>query len=243
MPKNTLTSTRQDEGTPEAATDHPAVPAVIRAHSFELVDKDSNARAQFGFGDDTGELAQLVLLDPSGEPRVGMTCDGNGAGVGLLGKNGLRMVLMSGYTDEGNDASVALELFDAKGESQFSVMVSETGAVTMAGWAGWANERLQKADVAGDALRLLASEVSGFMRPGDRVVNEEDDEVMQKLAAAMHEAGREERSAFIQECSEADTRLAAVEAQAVRIEGLMGEIRQLVGKVVRTHHKFPTGPT
>ena len=230
--ENATRSTTSDAGAADrpATSSQAAVPDVIRAHSFELVDKDGNARAQFGFGDDSGELAQIVFRDPAGEARVGMTCDGNGAAVGFLGKNGLRMALMSGYTDEGNDALVALELFDAKGESQFTVMVDEAGGVTMDGWAGWANERLQKADVAGDALRLLASEVSGFMRPGDRVVNEEDDEVMQKLTAAMHEAGREERSAFIQECSDTDTRLAAVEAQTVRIEGLMGEIRQLVAQ-------------
>ena len=226
MTDNTPTQTR-----PDAAADSPdSVPDVIRAHSFELVDKDGKARAQFGFDDDSAELAQIVFLDPAGEPRVGMTCDGNGAGVGLLGKNGLRMVLMSGYTDEGNDASVALELFDAKGKSQFTVMVDEAGGVTMDGWAGWANERLQKADVTGDALRLLACEVAGFMRPEDRVVDEAEDEVMQKLAAGMHKAGREERAAFIQECSDAHTRLAAVEAQAVRIEGLMGEIRQLAAQ-------------
>lgn len=232
--ENATRSTTSNAGAADrpATSSQAAVPDVIRAHSFELVDKDGKARAQFGFDDDSAELAQIVFLDPAGEPRVGMTCDGNGAGVGLLGKNGLRMALMSGYTDEGNDASVALELFDAKGESQFSVMVSETGTVTMAGWAGWANERLQKADVAGDALRLLASEVSGFMRPGDRVVNEEDDEVMQKLAAAMHEAGREERSAFIQECSGVDARVARLEEQTVRIEGLLAEIRVLAEKVL-----------
>lgn len=39
---------------------------------------------------------------------------------------------MSGYTADGDDASATLELFDAKGKSQFMVTVSESGAVHLA---------------------------------------------------------------------------------------------------------------
>lgn len=70
---------------------HDAVPDIIRAHSFELVDHEGDARAQFGFGNESGDLAQIVFLDPSGETRLGMTCGGEGAAVGFVGKNGLRM--------------------------------------------------------------------------------------------------------------------------------------------------------
>ncbi len=181
------------------------VPDVIRAHSFELVGRDGNARARIGFSGEDGEVAEIVFLDPFGNPRVGMTCDRDGAGIGFLGNNGLRMMLLSSFTDDGDDVAVSLELTDAQGESQFMVTVSGTGGVTLGGWLGWANERLKDSQTTGDALKLLASEVSGFMRNGDRVVGDESDSDMRKLTDYMYEKGREERQALIEILAASDS--------------------------------------
>ena len=183
------------------ATARPApdtVPEVIRAQSFEVVDRDGNTRAQFGLvpeEDGSDDLTQVVFFGVDGRPRAGITCDPEGAAIVLFDNNGGgRMMMATGLTD----GSVVFELMDGEDKAQFSVIVDAGGAVLMDGWSGWANEQLRKNEAVGDALKALAARVNGFMDEDDDGVTGEEDDVIRRLCAGMRRRGRADRAALLE---------------------------------------------
>lgn len=162
------------------------IPETIRAREIILVDRNGTERAQIGFVDDDHDMVQLALAGPDGNPTVAVTADDSGPSIGLVGENGLRMMLAMGPRSEN---AVIFEIKNGEGEDQFLIRLPSEGALEMAGWPGWANERLNElAGVTQPALRMLAAEFRGLVGQEHRSADGEDED-FGKIAAALHHRG------------------------------------------------------
>lgn len=111
-------------GQPVFAEKKPAHEKVIRAESFELVDKDGKMRGTLKLGELQGAMlhllnqkgvatfklealsrgAILVISDEDGERLVGCFADGTGGGIGISGKDGKNRCLL--FVDEDDKPSL-----------------------------------------------------------------------------------------------------------------------------------------
>lgn len=160
-----------------------ATPAVLRAHSFELVDEHDQPRAVLRMEEG---IPALSILDAAGNPTVSLFGDGDGASLVFWSADGEeRLHLMASDANEGR-ASILLNgaaglpaiWLDVTADGRTRVHIGDDedrSALDLSGWAGWITEQVHRVDTLDGYLTVAMSLLGGlFNLPA---VNEHPDDM------------------------------------------------------------------
>ncbi len=88
----------------------PALPRIVTASAFRVVDDKDKVRAELGMGDGG---SQLILFDGNGKARVKILSDlkGSGPAFSILGDDGITWVAFGGGVYDNDDKFIKIEPF------------------------------------------------------------------------------------------------------------------------------------
>lgn len=106
----------------QAASDN--IPQVVRAHYFEVVNKDGKVAASMGLADG---LPMLVLFDKGGTPRARMALEGDSVGLAFFDRNEKVRTVLAGR----DNGPMAIAFYDRQGQARTTLGIDDKGSPSL----------------------------------------------------------------------------------------------------------------